>query len=427
MKRMEMPHAPRAAAYYRILSMRTKQHLGLALVVLLGIFRLEAAAGQSSTNRSDALRLLCQRLEIGPGAVVADVGCGEGLDSMVFAEVVGAHGTVLAQEIDTAKLKKVVEIAGRRDLHQVVPVLGQSEDPHLPDGFANLIYMNRVFHHFARPQAMLEHLASDLKPGGWLVIVDQQKGPLTDWAPMESREAQHHWTGETTVVRLAREAGFLFHGVLDELWYEKQPFVLAFRKPMEPIKTPGDPDLPQPLDVKDLVRNLPPRPAGDSAVVFFGLDRGRAVVPTLQEMLPSSSRFYDVVINEWALLREELPPEAQRPGIQILRTEKNNLALPADVPLGLVLFVDAYHRLWEPLPLLRCLRERLPNSGWVAVIDRKGPEAEPRRLAGHQRRISPALVVEEMRQAGFHLRQTLPPPAKDRFFLLFGLDGSSSP
>lgn len=72
---------------------------------------------------------------------------------------------------------------------------------------------------------MLQRLWHDLQPGGYLVIVDQQEGPLRDWVPFERREEEHHWTGETTVVRLAREAGFLFHDALDDLWHERQPFV----------------------------------------------------------------------------------------------------------------------------------------------------------------------------------------------------------
>jgi len=399
----------------------------LLTVLLAGACLSKAGENQQPSNRADSLTALCERLDVGPGAVIADVGCGEGADTKIFAGIVGERGTVLAQEIDTAKLKEVVEAADRRGSHQVVPVLGQAGDPHLPDGFANLIYMNRVFHHFARPQAMLQHLRSDLKPGGWLVVVDQQKGPLTDWAPMDSREQQHHWTGETTVVRLAREAGFLLHGVCDDLWHEAEPFVLVFRAPEESAETAEDPDLPQALDAKAVVGDLPAVPAGDGAIVFFGLDRGRGVVPVLRARLPPTCAFYDVVIDEWALSREELPAEAPRPGVQILRTEKNNLVLPGDAPVNLVLFVDAYHRLWKPLPLLQRLKEHMPSAGLVAVIDRKGPDTEPRRLAGHHRRISAQLVVEEMRQGGFDLRQTRPAPAKDRFFLVFGLQGLSSP
>jgi ubiquinone/menaquinone biosynthesis C-methylase UbiE len=401
------------------------QLLLLTFTVLFAADRLQAAEFQVRTNRGEALKALCQRLDIGPGSTVADVGCGEGPDTMIFAAVVGEHGTVLAEEIDADKLKKVVENADKRGFHQVVPILGQSDDPRLPDGLANVIYMNRVFHHFSRPQAMLERMWFDLKPGGFLVIVDQQKGPLTDWAPLNSREKQHHWTGETTVVRLAREAGFLFHDVLDDLWYEKQPFVLVFRKPAEPKKPAGEPDLPRPLDVKALVHALPPAQNEGSAVVFFGLDRGRAVGPALREQLPDSTRFFDIIIDEWALSREELPPETQHAGIEVLRTEKGNLAMPAGVHVNLVLFVDAYHRLWEPLPLLQRLKEHMPSSGLVAVVERKGPDAEPRRLAAHRRRLSSQLVIEDLRKAGFHLRQTLSAPAEDRYFLLFEVAASS--
>jgi SAM-dependent methyltransferase len=391
----------------------------LFLALLSGLHVLGAEPGQSSTNRGDALKALCQRLSIGPGAVIADVGCGDGPDTMVFAAIVGETGTVLAQEIDTAKLKKVVETATKRGLGQVVPVLGQSDDPRLPNGFADLIYMNRVFHHFSRPQAMLERLWHDLKPGGYLVIVDQQKGPLTDWTPMEGREKQHHWTSETTVVRLAREAGFLFHDALEEVWHEKPPFVLAFRKPLEPGKPSGDPDMPRPLDVAALVRALPPDQPADSVAIFVGLNLGRAVVAPLREHLPSSTRVLDIVLEEWAVSREELPPEARHSGVEVLRMEKGNLALPADARVGLVLFADAYHRLWDPLPLLKRLKEHMPPSGLVAVVEREGPATEPRRLAGHRRRLVSRHVTEDMRTAGFQLRRTLPAPTEDRYFLLF--------
>jgi ubiquinone/menaquinone biosynthesis C-methylase UbiE len=387
--------------------------------VVWAVHAPDAAHGQNVTNRGDALRAVCRRLAVGPGAVVADVGCGDGADSMVFAAVVGSNGTVLAQEIEPAKLKQVVEKADKRGLHNVVPVLGQSDDPRLPDGFVDLVYMNRVFHHFSRPQAMLERLWHDLKPGGYLVIVDQQKGPLADWAPMESREKQHHWTAETTVVRLAREAGFLFHDALEDLWHETAPFVLAFRRPLESAHASGDPDLPRPLDAAVVLRALPLIRLADAAVVFVGLDRGRAALPALREQLPSSARLFDVALEEWAVSREELPDPSPPAGVEVLRVEKGILTLPEDVRVGLVLFADAYHRLWKPAPLLQRLKEQMPPSGLVAVVERDGPETEPRRLAGHRRRLSSRLVMDDLRQAGFAWRRTLPAPTEDRYFLLF--------
>jgi len=72
---------------------------------------------------------------------------------------------VLAQEIVTDNLNKVLETATKRGLHQVVPVLGQSKDPRLPNDSLDLIYMNRVFHHLSHPQEMLRRIWFDLKPG----------------------------------------------------------------------------------------------------------------------------------------------------------------------------------------------------------------------------------------------------------------------
>lgn len=386
------------------------------------------AERRDQTNRSAALEALCQRLEIRAGAVVADVGCGEGLDTMVFARVVGERGTVLAQEIDTTKLQKVLETAGQQGLSQVVPVLGQSDDPRLPDGLADLIYMNRVFHHFSRPQAMLERLWHDLKPGGFLVVVDQQKGPLTDWTAMARREQEHHWTGETTVVRLAREAGFLFHDVLDDLWHERQPFVLAFRRPAGPRAT-GDPDLPRPPDAEWLIRSLPLAEL-EGAVVFCGLDQGRGVVPLLRAKLPRANRWFELILEEWALTREEVPGGIPELDTEILRTDKGDLEVPEGVQVGMVLFVDSYHRVWEPASMLQRLRERMGASGWVAIADRRGPEGESRRLASHRRRISTERVVEELGLAGFELHRPLPAPDGDRFLLLFrpnALPGSEQP
>ena len=59
----------------------------LVLAVLWGVQVSAATPSQNNTNRSDALKALCRRLDIGPGAVIADVGCGDGADTMVFAAI----------------------------------------------------------------------------------------------------------------------------------------------------------------------------------------------------------------------------------------------------------------------------------------------------------------------------------------------------
>ena len=60
------------------------------------------------------------------------------------------------------------------------------------------------------------------------------------------------------------------------------------------------------------------------------MDQGRAALPELQAKLPASARLFDVVIDEWALSREELPPEPRPAGAEIWRTEKGVLSLPTN-------------------------------------------------------------------------------------------------
>jgi SAM-dependent methyltransferase len=393
-------------------------------LLLLGVLCFVSASwnfpclGQDARprDRTSALREICEKLGVGPSAVIADIGCGGGSDSMVFASIVGPKGTVLSEEIEVNRLKDVLKRSGDQSFPQVVPILGQSEDPRLPNGFVDLEYMHLVFHHFSEPRAMLRNLWLDLKPGGHLAIVDQSKGPPKDLSAPASREKEHHWTSETAVVRMAREEGFLFVDAMDDSWHEKDPFVMVFRRPPDGAEPRGDPDLPLPFDAKALLAalSLPPKVEGD--IVLFALDGGRDVLPALREVLGGSARIHDVVLEEWVTAKDELPPgsEAGAP-----RTAKGDLTLPGEAPLSLVLFADAYHRLWDPSLILERLKARMGREGRLAILDRRGPDGESRRLAGHRRRLAPSLARREVERAGFELAAEPAPPASDRFLMVF--------
>ena len=83
-----------------------------------------------------------------------------------------------------------------------------------------------------------------------------------------------------------------------------------------------------------------------------------------------------------------------------------------------MLFAGAYHRLWRPTILLERLRSAMSPDGRVVIVDRKGPDDEPRRLANHRRRIAPAQVRKELEQAGFKLVRAGVEPLAAGFFLL---------
>ena len=54
------------------------------------------------------------------------------------------------------------------------------------------------------------------------------------------------------------------------------------------------------------------------------------------------------------------------------------------------------------------------------VLDRRESKAIPSREASHHRMIAPESVKEEMTRAGFILLDELPPPADERFLMVFG-------
>ena len=379
---------------------------------------------KAEQQRAEAIRKVCSALGVGPGDAVADIGCGGGADTVTFASVVGPTGKVYAEEIAPGALTNMIKKVHALNLEQVVPILGQSTNPCLPAEALDLEYMHSVFHHFAYPREMLRQLWVGLKPGGLLVIIDREKGPLKLWVEDETREKKHNWTGETAVVRLARESGFLFETAMENVWSEKEPFVLVFRKPTKPMAPLLDPDPALPLKADAVVKTLALSKRKHASLAFFGLDQSRVLLPTLQKKLGRGAAIYDVVPEEWATSTNEVSSTPAGVKVQVLRTIKGQLPVPADqLTFGAVIFADAYHRLWEPAKLLDQLHGKLPKDGWVVVLDRTGPAGEARRIAGHHRRIAPALVRDDFARAGFELVGELPPPAPDRFLLRFRVRG----
>lgn len=383
-----------------------------------------AEEAKNEQQRTEAIKKVCRALGIGPGDAIADIGCGGGVDTVTFAGVVGPAGKVYAEEIAPGALTNMIQKVRALHLDQIVPVLGQGADPCLPPEALDLEYMHYVFHHFAHPREMLRQLWLGLKPGGRLVIIDREKGSLKVWVEDETREKNHNWTGETTVVRLARESGFLFETALEDDWFEKEPFVLAFRKPAKPTAPGLDPDPALPFEADRVLKALALPKGKQAKLAFFGLDQGRVLLPTMQKKLGRRAAIYDVVLDEWATSTNEIP--ATPPGVkaEVLRA-RGGILPPSAGPraFNAVVFADAYDRIWAPATLLDQLRVRLPKDGWVVVLDRIGPVGETRRIAGHRRHIDPALVCLDFASADFELVGELKPPAPDRFLLRFRVRG----
>jgi len=375
------------------------------------------APSAKPASRADSLRAALAHLVVGEGSTVADIGAGGGKDTWIFAEIVGKTGKVFANEIVEGKVKSLKSEAEKRKLAQVRAVLGRDDDPRLPPSSVDLAFLHHVYHHIAKPRKMLRGIWKTLKPGGYLVIVDKQRGTLRDWVPREVRATKHHWIAETTVTREAREEGFAFVECGEDRWYTKDDFVLVFQRPKE-LKNPGsDPDSFIPISVEKAVPLFSPLARPYERPVFVALGESRELIPAI--LKNSSGEGLDIVLEEWATQKEERPSLPAGVSFPSVLTSSGDPGL-GPKPIDVVFFLDSYHLLFHSKTLLSRLHEKLSTTGCVYVLDREASKPLSRREASHRRMIRPEAVESEMGEAGFHLWFRGPRLAPDRFLLVFG-------
>ena len=355
---------------------------------------------------------------VGPGAAVADIGAGKGVDTWVFADIVGESGTVYSEEITENSVKSLRAEVDKRKLKQVRPTLGRDDSPTLPPASVDLAYMRLVYHHFSKPREMLRELWRAIKPGGHLIIVDRLPGTLRDWVPREQRAAKHFWLGETTVVREAREAGFCYVACADELCEAKDnPFVLIFQRP-EGTSEPGrDPDACSPLAIDKVAGQLLPDGARCQRPAIIALGQARELIPAI--LARSSGAGLEIILEEWATQKDERAPLPPGVSLPATLTDLGDPHLGPE-PIDAVFFLDTYHLLFHGKTLLAKLQERLTPDARIYVLDRAAKTAQSRRDASHRRQIEPEVVKQEFTAAGFILQSEGERPAEDRFLLVFG-------
>lgn len=378
----------------------------------------QSAAASRPQNRPASIRAIAARVGVGAGDTIADIGAGRGVDTWVFADIVGPTGTVYAEEISENNVKTLRTEAEKRNVPQVRPVLGRDDSPGLPRDSADLAYMRLVYHHLSKPREMLREIWRSLKPGGHFVVVDRLRGTLRDWVPREERARRHFWLAETTVVREAREEGFRFVACADELCEAKDnPFVLIFQRPEDQAEPGRDPDAPMPLAISQVAQTLLPGGQRFQRPAIIALGQARELMPAILER--SSGAGIEIVLEEWATQKDERPPLPPGVALPAVLTDLGVADLGAE-PLDAVFFLDTYHLLFHGPALLGRLHQQLVPGGCVYVLDREAKQdISSRREASHHRQIAAETVEQELAAAGFVLLSTAPRPAEDRFLLVF--------
>lgn len=144
-----------------------------------------------------------------PGDVVADVGCGTGYFARRMAKAVAPGGRVYAVDIQKEMLDLLRARLEQEGIENVVPLLGEAEDPRLAPASLDWILLVDVYHEFQQPKPMLAHMRAALKPGGRIALIEyRQEGDsalhirpehrmsvaqvLEEWLPAGYRLVKRH-------------------------------------------------------------------------------------------------------------------------------------------------------------------------------------------------------------------------------------------
>lgn len=126
-------------------------------------------------EEEERLTLLVEALELKPGQVVADVGAGSGVISLMMAPQVLPEGRVIAVDIQQEMLDLLGEKLTRLNVSNIDLVRGTAKSPGLEPNSVDVALLVDVYHEFEFPYEMISSLASAIRQGGRVVLVEYRR------------------------------------------------------------------------------------------------------------------------------------------------------------------------------------------------------------------------------------------------------------
>ena len=140
-------------------------------------------------------------LDIKPGDVLVDLGCGSGYFALRLSPQAGKNGRVLAEDIRRLPLVFLWLRTILKNERNITAIHGDVTDPHLPPERVNEVLIANTYHELTDSQAILAHVRESLMPSGRLVVVDRTPKPSGIGA---SSLAEHEISAEQVAKELRR-------------------------------------------------------------------------------------------------------------------------------------------------------------------------------------------------------------------------------
>jgi precorrin-6B methylase 2 len=152
---------------------------------------------------------LLDLLGINEGDVVADIGAGAGFFSLRAAERVGQTGKVLAVDVQPEMIDGLVMMMKRFGHENIVPILGDVDDPKLPSDSVDHVLIIISYHEFSHPVEMMLQIHQAMKQDGQMLIVEYKaEDPGSRVSPL-------HKMSEADIIQEISALGFTRDKVID--------------------------------------------------------------------------------------------------------------------------------------------------------------------------------------------------------------------
>ena len=171
-------------------------------------------------------------LKIKEGAVVADVGAGEGSWTVALGQRVGETGQVYSTEISNGLIARIKKKIQEAELTNVTTIKGEITDTKLPKQCCDAILLRRVYHHLTNPRDMNQSLFKSLRPGGLILVIDFEPGAIgapTRIIPGVPKRRGGHGTPKDQLIEEMTMDGFKVVHQADS--WSHQDYAILFQRP----------------------------------------------------------------------------------------------------------------------------------------------------------------------------------------------------
>lgn len=205
---------------------------------LVSVFGIRAQYAETEWEGRDEWMQTTKLLDLigtTSGDKVADIGCHEGYLSMHLAKRVLPEGRVYAVDVRSDRLEKLRSNANDRGLKNIITILGDPDDPKLPEKELDAIFIVDTYHEITSHEQILQHVRRALKPGGKVLVLEK----LKSWVRGKNRSTQvaSHSLGPEYVRKELQLSGFTIiseiedHGDWERDQEEQMWVIMAQKNP----------------------------------------------------------------------------------------------------------------------------------------------------------------------------------------------------